>query len=640
MYLSPAAPARIPLGLAMNRLQQAVLTGQVQLQQLQQQITTGKKFTYPSEAPAAALGALVLQQLQSRTEIFQQQRQAQQIRLRDTDQALGQVADALVQARSLLHSGLGDQLSASERQALADQVHGLLQGVLQAANAQSQGRYLFAGSQTLQAPFIVTTQGYVLYRGDRYVPQAWSDHDLLLQLGIDGAAGLKGTTAPNSVDLNPALTWNTRLSQLHGGSGLIPGLIEIHLDDGSQHLSKQINLSNAETLDDVRQIIQQAFVAEPLTLSVTLDPGHPMGLTLVPSAGTVEVREVMNGRTARELGLLSPPASLIQGGDLDPTLSWETPLSALQGGGGIGDVLGKGLLITLGDRQIPVSLEGLVTLQDLVNRLQATVPELLVELPPQARHLIVSSRLSGADFSIGENGGDNASRLGLRTLVITTRLEELNHGSGVPTGNGVPLLITRRDGQQVAVDLSGAATIQDVLDRINAIDPGHLIARLKTIGNGLELLDDSGAGPLRVTANEVSTALGLVGEETSGPSGILVGQDVNPQMAGGAFDLLLRLETALRFDDRQTLNRLSEQIENEANRMSQLRGDIGARQQLLDRVEEQNSEALITLKERLSELTDTDLVEAVTTFIQQQQMFQALLQISSQAVRLTLVDYL
>jgi len=43
----------------------------------------------------------------------------------------------------------------------------------------------------------------------------------------------------------------------------------------------------------------------------------------------------------------------------------------------------------------------------------------------------VRSRLSGADFAIGENGGTTAAELGLRTLTQQTELEDMNHGFGV-----------------------------------------------------------------------------------------------------------------------------------------------------------------------------------------------------------------
>src|SRR5205807_3323470 len=123
--------------------------------------------------------------------------------------------------------------------------------------------------------------------------------------------------------------------------------------------------------------------------------------------------------------------------------------------------------------------------------------------------LAISSRLSGVDFSIGENNGLNATNLGIRTFSGNTLLSSLNYSQGAPVNAGLPLTITRRDGTVASVDLSGAITVQDVINKINAVDPGNLVASLDTVGNGILLLDNSGAGPLSVDGGALGTALGM-----------------------------------------------------------------------------------------------------------------------------------
>src|SRR5207253_1420357 len=122
---------------------------------------------------------------------------------------------------------------------------------------------------------------------------------------------------------------------------------------------------------------------------------------------------------------------------------------------------------------------------------------------------------SGVNFSIGENNGTNATALGLRTMTGSTALHDMNLGVGVPVDAGNPLVITRRDGTSVSVDLSGSITVDDVLNKLNAVDPGHLVASLNTVGNGISLLDDSGVGPLAVASDELSRSLGIAGSEDS-----------------------------------------------------------------------------------------------------------------------------
>ena len=61
------------------------------------------------------------------------------------------------------------------------------------------------------------------------------------------------------------------------------------------------------------------------------------------------------------------------------------------------------------------------------------MPALHAEINADATGINIRSRFSGSDFQIGENGGQTATQLGVRTLTGATRLDELNHGVGVPT---------------------------------------------------------------------------------------------------------------------------------------------------------------------------------------------------------------
>src|SRR5690606_28334208 len=88
--------------------------------------------------------------------------------------------------------------------------------------------------------------------------------------------------------------------------------------------------------------------------------------------------------------------------------------------------------------------------------------------------------IQGSTLTIAEEGGQTATQLGVRSFGPDSPLSELNFGKGVRTRDSslagpdaaADLLITRRDGSSFTVDLDGALTVQDVLDRINAADGG------------------------------------------------------------------------------------------------------------------------------------------------------------------------
>jgi len=116
-----------------------------------------------------------------------------------------------------------------------------------------------------------------------------------------------------------------------------------------------------------------------------------------------------------------------------------------------------------------------------------------------------------------------------------------------------------------------------VVNKINAVDPGNLVASLSTVGNGNSLLDNSGLGPLTVDSNALGTALGLAGTEPGTICVPLVGKDVNPRPPAEFSTFLVRLQNALQNNDNVALTRLNGEIDTEGSRLSSVRGQIGAR---------------------------------------------------------------
>ncbi|HET6424237.1 MAG TPA: flagellin [Planctomycetaceae bacterium] len=640
MSIPSLLPGRVPLSLATSRLASSIQQGQFQLQRLQDQLSSGKRFVLPSDAPTAATQTLALQKLDERRAAFQSNIQITQGYLTATDQSLAAFGETLNTARGIVQAGLGDQTTSVERQGLAQEAASLIQSALLSANTSYNGRYLFGGSYSDRPPFEVRSDGTIRFNGDDHTIDTFADFGFQLAGSVDGGSDLRSFSPTVTADLNPALTLNTRLDSLNGGAGVGLQSIVVTLEDTPTTVQKTVDLSGAQTLQDIKSKLESAFAAEAITLTVAIDPVSKNGLQLTPSAGTVAVADVGNARTAAELGIRSAPVATLSGIDLNPPINLFTRVADLNGGNGIGATAGTGLRIEHAGQVKVVDLDGAVTVQDLLNRIRAADPDVVAEISSSGNGLRVVSRLSGATFSIGENGGTNAAALGLRTFTGSTTLAELNLGAGVPDLTANTLNITRRDGTTAQISLAGAKTVQNVLDKINAVDPGHLVASLKTTGNGIALTDDSGAGPLTVDDVALGRALGLNGTENTGATGVLNGADVNKRQAGGVLSLLISLQKALEANDQPTLSRLTGQFDTEAKRMAVLRGDVGSRQKTLNDVSNHHDDAQIQVKQSLSELFETDYAETITLFLQQQQAMEAAMQVSSQAMKLSVLQYL
>jgi flagellin-like hook-associated protein FlgL len=316
----------------------------------------------------------------------------------------------------------------------------------------------------------------------------------------------------------------------------------------------------------------------------------------------------------------------------------------------------NGLTITNGNQSYTIDFSGTVTIEDLLNRLNNSDANLLATLNAAKNGIDLRSRLSGADFSIGENGGTTASQLGVRTFGTATRLADLNHGNGIHSNpNGFDFQIDRRDGTVMKFDTDNAKTIQDVLDMINNHvnnqDPAsRVFARLSAVGNGIELIDNGTSGQLVIQALNNSTVaeeLGLLpaGEPRRTVSGAgatltMTGRDVNPQETNSIFTALIRLRDSLRSNDQIEIARAFGLIEQGSAQVTFSRAEIGARQQGLETLQTRLEDEEIELKDSLSYEINTDLAEAISNLTARQAALQASMQLMAQASRLTLLDYL
>jgi len=640
--------------LAQTRLIQQFNTSSLALQKLQTQISTGQRIATPGEDPAVAQRAITLQRLIDQKNQAATNLGAAQSYLNATDTALSNVSTLINNVRSAAQAAASDTSSDASRQAAAQQVKQAITQLLDTANQQFRGRYLFAGSRQDVTPFAQTDTG-VVYNGNEGSLPSFVDVGLPYATNASGAQ-VFGTYSPadqGTVDLNPALSADTPISSLNGGQGLTLGSIEV--SDGVT--KKVIDLGSAATVGDVAKRLE-ANPPDGRTITATITA---TGLTIgidAAGGGSLTIKNVAGGSTATDLRIASPIGTGVQpvvGGDLNPALELTTPLADLQTAAPLD--LAAGLQITTGGQTYTIDTSGAQTVEDLLNRLNQSPAKVEAEIAPSGDRLIVRSRLSGADFSIGENGGTTATQLGIRSLALSTPLASLNYGQGVATAAGTDFTIHRKDGANLAIDVSSAATVGDVINLINS-DPSNqdpatrVVARLAATGNGIELFDGNttGADTLSVTAafgSHAAIDLGLMptgsttATATTTASGdTLTGKDTNPQEVSGIFNSLLRLQDALQNFDPQKLSRAMGLLDQDSERLTLARGDVGARNQTLDTIQSQLQDETVELKSNLSDAIDTNMPEAISNLTARQAAMQASLQLAARVFQTSLLDYL
>ena len=305
-----------------------------------------------------------------------------------------------------------------------------------------------------------------------------------------------------------------------------------------------------------------------------------------------------------------------------------------------------------------LDLSSAITVEDLTNLIHGAEAGLHAEINSSGTGLDLRSRTSGTDFQIGENGGQTATQLGIRTLTGQTYLSDLNYGVGVPTRTGTDFLITSQDAAGVDVDLSldvsGATTLGAVINLINTHPNNNLggvslVAQLAQTGNGIELVDTNPTGPtptITVTASEGGQAaeyLGLVptgATQASSTTGTLTGEDRYYQETASVFTTLTRLRETLEAGDIEALERAIALIDSDIGRVSFARAEAGARQQGLELATTNLQDEEIQLRSALSNEIDVDLVEAISAFTARQTSLEASLRASASVLQLSLLDFL
>jgi flagellin-like hook-associated protein FlgL len=332
--------------------------------------------------------------------------------------------------------------------------------------------------------------------------------------------------------------------------------------------------------------------------------------------------------------------------------------------GGSGTKLDQtsGIQIVNGGSTHTISFAGATTVEDLLNKLNGSDANVLAEINADGTGINIHSRLSGSDFQIGENGGQTATQLGIRSFTGETRLDDLNYGIGVPTkrdGLQSPpavvndFTIVANDGTgpvNIDIDASSASTVQDVLDLINnnpANNTGgvSVVARLATSGNGIELVDQNGR-PLTINSAEGSQAAQYLGLVPSGSTtatsagGTITGTDKNYLESSSVFTTLVRLKTALDNNDVNGMQRAIQGIDTDIDRVTSARSDVGAREQALDITTQNMQDEDVQLRSALSNDTDVDLVQAISELTARQVSLEASLKTTASILQLSLLNFL
>jgi flagellar hook-associated protein 3 FlgL len=130
----------------------------------QAKMASQKEINRPSDDPYGTARAMTLRQNLQATSQYKRNADDAKAWADTTEDALADISDVASRAKVLLTQGGSDSSDATSRGSLADEIDQLIQGVKQSANADYRGSYIFAGSQTTNAPYAMGADDS--YHGD------------------------------------------------------------------------------------------------------------------------------------------------------------------------------------------------------------------------------------------------------------------------------------------------------------------------------------------------------------------------------------------------------------------------------------------------------------------------------------------
>lgn len=207
--------------------------------------------------------------------------------------------------------------------------------------------------------------------------------------------------------------------------------------------------------------------------------------------------------------------------DLSPSLTATTRIGDLKGAGDEGVHLGS-IQLSNGTVTKIVDLSTADTIGDVQNLINAAgVGGITASIAPSGNSLQLNAGASD-NITVSDTGGTVAADLGILqktplgagTAVVgadvnpsvtnLTKLSDLKNGAGIDTKG----LILTNGLTSATVDLSGATTVEDLLNAINSSKTG-VLAKINDSGNGIDLVNPTQGVQMTIGENGGTTAADL-----------------------------------------------------------------------------------------------------------------------------------
>jgi flagellar hook-associated protein 3 FlgL len=230
-------------------------TMQQQLNQADLELASGRSINAPSDNPVGTQSLVLNHAAQAQNDTFQQNVGNLQSRMQTADSALNSAENAINQAISLGVEAGNSDLTDAQRQAIALQLQGIQQQLVNTANTSYNGTFLFGGTLVETAPFTLNpaVPAGVTYSGNASVTSVEIDSGESVSVNVPG----------DQLFLNPAGSLLGSLNQLITAVQTNTGIsaANVAFGQGTTQFFAQ-SVSYGSTLDQLQSTSTQLATAK------------------------------------------------------------------------------------------------------------------------------------------------------------------------------------------------------------------------------------------------------------------------------------------------------------------------------------------------------------------------------------------
>jgi len=161
------------------------------IQAIQEKLSSGKQINRPSDDPSGTRKVLGLRAEELQVQQFLDNTETAKERINFTSNTLESIQELFSKIKNLAIQAGNDTLGQSDRNIIANELDELLESVLQNANTDNNGRYIFSGTKTLTSAFTATRNSNgnissVSYNGNNEEIKYQIGPDTFIQVNLPG----------------------------------------------------------------------------------------------------------------------------------------------------------------------------------------------------------------------------------------------------------------------------------------------------------------------------------------------------------------------------------------------------------------------------------------------------------------------